>query len=470
MFQSLSVSELKSFKSYLQSPFFNENELLSRLCELVTTVGLDDKPAVFHQLFPGRKYDDKEFRYLLSDLSRMLEHFFCLRAIGKNELIQKSLVAAELSSRNCNKAYNHVHLELTKGSHQEDAAYYKAQFEHAEVHLMYSATTSLRSQIPDYSDTMNFLDTFYVAKKMQLSCEITNLSNILNRKFEIPLSDEISAMVSSGYFDDKPVIQIYYHILLTLKFPNEEAHFVKAAELIKKNKSLFGAAELNEMYQYIKNYCVRKINSGKTEYLQKLFGIYKEMLLDKKLTRHEYLSQYEFKNIVSISLRLGEFKWCRNFLDTQISLLAPHERDNALTYNTAYFHFMNQEYRKAIRKLQEVLLNDVFYQLDSRVIVLKSFFELDETESFYYQASAFRLFLLRNKSISEYQKTIYRNLIRFLTAIHRAGISKAKLNKIRVELMQEKNVADLNYLLRKIAIALGEPSEEPIYSASTISE
>ena len=173
---------------------------------------------------------------------------------------------------------------------------------------------------------------------------------------------------------------------------------------------------------------------------------------------------------MSISLRLGEFKWCRNFLESKVTLLAPAERDNALTYNTAYFHFMNQEYRKAIRKLQEVMLNDVFYQLDSRVIILKSYFELDETESFYYQASSFRLFLLRNKSISDYQKTIYRNLIRFLTAIHRAGISKAKLNKIRIELLKEKNVADLNYLLRKIAIALGEPAEESTHSANTISE
>lgn len=470
MLRSLSVLELKSFKSYLESPFFNENESLNRLCDLVVQGGIASKPAAYASLFPGKEYDDKEFRYLISDLSSMLEHFFCLRAIKKNELIQKSVVASELSSRNCNKAYNHVHLEITGSKTQEDASYYKAQYEHAELHLIHSAATSLRNRIPDYSDTMNFLDSFYVAKKMQLSCEITNLSNILNRKFEIPLSDEITSMVASGYFDDKPVIQIYYHILQTLKYPGKEEHFTKAAELIKEHKSLFGAVELNEMYQYIKNYCVRKINSGETAYLNKLFEIYKEMLLDKKLSRHDYLSQYEFKNIVSISLRLGEFKWCRNFLESKVTLLAPAERDNALTYNTAYFHFMNQEYRKAIRKLQEVMLNDVFYQLDSRVIILKSYFELDETESFYYQASSFRLFLLRNKSISDYQKTIYRNLIRFLTAIHRAGISKAKLNKIRIELLKEKNVADLNYLLRKIAIALGEPAEESTHSANTISE
>ena len=116
--------------------------------------------------------------------------------------------------------------------------------------------------------------------------------------------------------------------------------------------------------------------------------------------------------------------------------------------------FIDNDYRKAIRKLQEVALNDVFYQLDARVILLKSYYELNDTDSFFYQASAFRLFLLRNRHISDYQKNIYRNLIKFLTAIVRSAFSKSKLLKIRVEIEKEKNVADLNWLRSKVNEAI----------------
>jgi hypothetical protein len=163
-----------------------------------------------------------------------------------------------------------------------------------------------------------------------------------------------------------------------------------------------------------------------------------------------YFSQWEFKNIVSISLRLGETEWCRSFIPGFVSHLDPAERDNALAYNTAYFLFSIKEYKKAIRKLQEVELNDVFYQLDARTIILKCYYELDDQESFFYHASAFRLFLLRNRSVSEYQKNIYRNLIRFLSAILRAGVNLGKLQKIAAEIEREKNVADLNWLRQKV--------------------
>ena len=121
---------------------------------------------------------------------------------------------------------------------------------------------------------------------------------------------------------------------------------------------------------------------------------------------------------------------------------------------TTILMFIDNDFRKAIRKLQEVELNDVFYQLDARVILLKCFYELDDTDSFFYQASAFRLFLLRNRHISDYQKNIYRNLIKFLTAIVRSSYSRTKLLKIQSEIEQEKNVADLNWLRTKVNEAI----------------
>lgn len=84
---------------------------------------------------------------------------------------------------------------------------------------------------------------------------------------------------------------------------------------------------------------------------------------------------------------------------------------------------------------KKVEFTDVFYQLDSRVLQLKIYFESDDYENLFYHISAFRIFLKRNNSISENQRTIYRNLVRFKAKLARTGISRIKWKRIAAELI-----------------------------------
>jgi hypothetical protein len=82
--------------------------------------------------------------------------------------------------------------------------------------------------------------------------------------------------------------------------------------------------------------------------------------------------------------------------------------------------------------------------------LLKTYFELEETESFFYHATAFRTFLNRNKLISDYQRTIYLNLIRYTSQLMRADGVKRKITAIRKKVEENRNIADLQWLLSKI--------------------
>jgi hypothetical protein len=97
-----------------------------------------------------------------------------------------------------------------------------------------------------------------------------------------------------------------------------------------------------------------------------------------------------------------------------------------------------------------VEFSDVYYQLDSKSILLKTYFELEETESFFYHASAFRVFLKRNKLVSDYQRTIYLNLIRYASQLMRAEGQQKKIAVIKKKIETNRNIADLNWLLGKI--------------------
>jgi hypothetical protein len=393
-------------------------------------------------------------RYLLTDLTKHLEYFIALRGFDKEGLLQNTICANELVKRDCRKSYQYRHHLIKHNDEVQNSMFYYHRFVAADNHLNYTGSKQSRKKKLDYHDVLKNLETFYLSRKLQLFCEVINLKNILSGDFDLYLFEEIKMLATKEPFSKIPAVQIYYHVLLTLTDAENEKNFVRLRELLKKHGHLFPVPELNDMYQYVKNYCVKKINKGNTAYIKTLFEIYKTMLADKRLMNADYLSQWEYKNIVSIALRLNEKEWCRNFIHKYINYLLPAERKNALAYNLAYWYFMNNDFNKSIRQLQDVVFTDVFYQLDARVILLKAYYELDDLETFFYHASAFRLFLLRNRSVSEYQRTINRNLVKFLTRLVRAGLSNSKLQKLKQEIAEEKNVADLNWLNEKVKMML----------------
>ncbi len=454
LIRSLNLHEVKAFKSYLHSPYFTENKKLDD-CFIAVRVMLNKNKSfsrkdLHKKIFGIVRFNDQQMRYLLTDLTKHLEYFISLRGFDKDDLLQNTICANELAKRDCEKSYQYRYHLIKQQDEIQNSKFYYHRFVAADQHLNYTGSKQSRKKKLDYQDVLQNLETFYLSRKLQLFCEVINLKNILSGDFNLHLFDEIKKLAVKEPFAKIPVIQIYYHILLTLTDADKEKNFDRLRELLKKHGHLFPVAELNGMYQYVKNYCVKKINQGNTAYIKTLFEIYKTMLADKRLMNADYLSQWEYKNIVSIALRLNEKEWCRIFIHKYINYLLPAERKNALAYNLAYWYFMNADFKKSIRQLQDVVFTDVFYQLDARVVLLKAFYELDEVETFFYHASAFRLFLLRNRSISEYQRTINRNLVKFLTRLVRAGISNTKLQKLKQEIDAEKNVADLKWLNEKV--------------------
>lgn len=448
--KSLNVHEHTAFEKYLESTFFNVSKEATKLHKAVAAGNFNSRQEYFKALFPGKKYDDKQYRYIASELNGHLEKFLMMRFLQKDPLMTDLITAETLAERDLKKSYRMLHREITTRQSFRDATWFMRQYEHGIHDLRFTVRDAERKAAPDYNTVIGHLDTFYLLAKLRLACESTNLANILQSSVDTGLYEKILELADDSRFAEEPLVGIYARIYRILTDPKNETAFNEAGMLLREQSEKIKPAELADLYQYLKNFCVRQVNSGNTEYVRILFNLYNDMLQNKPLMRHDYLSQWEFKNMVTISLRLGEHDWCEKFLNKYISFLRPEDRKNALTYNTAYFSFMKGEYRQAVRKLQEVEMTDVFYQLDSRVVILKCYYELNDTDAFFYQASAFRLFLMRNKSISAFQQTIYRNLIKYITGIERARFNRAKLQKIRQKIETQKNVADVAWLMNKI--------------------
>jgi hypothetical protein len=448
----LNPGEVKVFRQYLLSPFYNNSQQLRELFELLLSENETSKDVLFRKIFGHGKYDDKKLRYLFSDLTAHLEKFITLIEFEKDEEEFSIYRQKSLSIRNAEKAYSLATKKIPAKQKSENAVSYLNAFRSIEISNSFDAKHQSRLSQLNYSSLLKNLDRFYFTKKLQLQCELINLKNVLNNETEVILIDPICEYIKANEFLDSPLTEIYYHILITLKNSGDESEesFRKVLALTNEHQRELSIEDMNNIYQYEKNFCIRKINKGEDNYRQILFDLYKTILSSKRIMDHDYFSQWEFKNIVTLGLRLKEGGWVKNFISKYINFLPPHERKNALTYNTAMLYYYKKSYKFVLKYLQEVEFTDLYYQLDSKSILLKVYFETDEQEVMLHHIAAFKVFLSRNKNISGYQLSIYKNFIRYSLKIFRAGTNSKKLLALKEEITSSPNISDRNWLLERI--------------------
>ena len=256
--------------------------------------------------------------------------------------------------------------------------------------------------------------------------------------------------MDAGLFDDSPYIKLYRLIIRSLTEPDNETVFDELKSEVPLLTGRLSSAELSDLYQYLLNYCIRRINAGRLVFQNELLTVYQKALKHGALFSNGNISQWDFKNVVTIALRTSNLDYAREFIHGHKQFLPLSQRTNALAYNLANLHFYERNFRAAISQLQKVDLDDVFYRLDARSILLKSYYELDDSDALFYHAAAFRSFLNRNRTISDQQRKLYLNLIKHTLSLLRADGQKANIQAIADRVKKDPNVADLRWLEGKL--------------------
>ncbi|MFL5752704.1 MAG: hypothetical protein ACJ76F_04800 [Bacteroidia bacterium] len=457
IFLSLSAAEIRQLEKFLNSglvyTYTEQLTLFHKLKEKHTEPSGWNKEKIYEECFLNKKYDDKKMRYLVTDLTRNIEKFLVYLSSQNNSYLFNSQLAAELSKRKSEKAYRILYNQFRQESENtvvKDGDYYYYLFLNEHINLTAEIEKERRGEGTNIERVLDNLDKFYLAKKLQLCCEVYNVKNVMAINYKAFLLEEITSYLSKNSYDDSPIIQVYYKILMTLTQSDREEHFNDLRDLLLKHENVFGKNDLREMYQYVLNYCIKKINLGNIGFQRTLFEIYKIILENKVLLPDDRISQWDYKNIVTISMRLNEFDWTNEFIHQYKKFLNSEERENAFSYNLAYLYFNRKDYSKTLNLLQKVEFTDLYYQLDSRVIVLKTYYEQNSDEAFYYHVSAFKNFIQRNKLISDYQRTIYTNLIRYASKLVRYSGKRKKTEELKQQVEENRQVADINWLLQKI--------------------
>lgn len=465
--KTFTAQEMRQFADFVQSPYFNKNERLVRLFDILYECHpAFDAPVIErHNLFKAVFGEDvlleeQKLRYLLSDLTKLLEEFICVRAVDEEELLKYHLLLYSYRQRELEKPFMSTLKQAEKVLEEwskRDVSHAFYQYLIEEDKYRFSSVQKEHLLDSNLQMVVDNLDKYFILNKMRYSAEIINNRNVVAINYRLFLYEEIMNHLRNNPLDHVPAAKVYYNVILTLTDPENKRHYENLLALLDEHKDIFSHDELFDMYVYAKNFCIRKINNGHTEFMQELFGLYKVLLNNRVIFRENYLSQWDYKNIVYLGLRLEEYDWVKKFIHDYNQHLDPRYQRNAYTFNMAYFHFFRGEYDQTLTMLRSVEFTDVYYHLDSRSLLLKTYYELEATEAFLSLVDSFKVYIKRNKQIPANQKKNYNNLIKFVSKLYKWKLNpKKSLDDIAEELERTKPLADVIWLRKKLEEARAE--------------
>ena len=449
---------------FANSPFFTESERFSVFIQDLHK----DRKQQFAQYTSGYAgLSAQAFRQLLSDTAEFVVLF--LRMQASLDHPQESVFA--LHTQLLDDGFEDIATKqlaflrnMSDADMHRNAAFYKNKYEIEFALLQQQNREVKRVEKANLEATVAAFDTWFLSERLRLTCDALNRSRILQHEYDIADAALLVQWAAESRYAALPAVAVFLHIWAILQMQNADENSVQNAEnafrqlilLLKNEGKNFAITELSTIYIYPQNYCIRQINSGKEAYNRTFFEMMQTMLTDNILMDDKgELSPWHYKNMVAVGLRCGDYAWVEDFLQRYNEKLPAGFRNNALNYNMAKLAFAKQNYKKVLENLQNVEYEDVFYALDSRWTLIKTYYHLDEYDAVEAQMDTFRIFLLRHKSLSATLQKQYLQLLRFTKRLLTAT-TPAKITQLAADINAKPQLPDKKWLLAQ-AISLPQP-------------
>ena len=152
---------------------------------------------------------------------------------------------------------------------------------------------------------------------------------------------------------DEPAVSIYYYCYLALTEPESPNYFQKFESLIFEKGQLFPNDELRDLYILAINFCIKKYNAGKADYLKKQFDLYRDGFDKSYFLVSENLSHITYQNAVTIGLVMEEYKWVEEFILIYQLKLKREYQESVYSFNRAILEYDKGKHIESLEYFQK---------------------------------------------------------------------------------------------------------------------
>jgi len=446
--KTLSTKELNEFGEFINSPFFNKNEKIIKLFDFLRKYhSAYDSPkltkeSVYNHLYPGKVYKDNEIRRCLSELLKLAKEYLSYVFLNKPGNYQKEkALLAELSTRKLQSLFKHVFDDLEKNfkTAEIEENYFKNMYDLKLARIDYELGIGIGGLDVELAIEllnncfMHFIShgiivTLKLGRNLltqKLRSNFDYKDSIINKFFEKLDMENFIEEIKDYDTNLHNILRIYYlNFLIGCGLDQNDLHYKNFKKLIEENITQFSRFEKFNLMLYLENACSMKINEGKESFYEELQNVHAKMLSSNLYTSDDsnYLHVIAFRKIVETSLYLKKFDWTKTFIEEYSSRLPPDSIEHMKNYAYALLEFSKGEYGKAIEHASKVKFYEFNIKYASKIIKLKSYFELCYFEEIYYSIDSYR-HTLKADEAPDWAKLRFLN---FLTSLE-------KITKLRAE-------------------------------------
>lgn len=469
--QLLNPQERLQFRRFLESPYHVQQDSPLQLFRILENFYPDfsDKALtpewVWEQMADGELFILQKLKDQMTQLTRLLKRFLVLEQADRQPENQEEKLLAALADRKAEKLFlqhRKAFLKRLEAQPLRDLAYFEHQFRVARETDQLKGIELKRAYDRALQDKADFLNLSFLIRKLQDYCEMLNRNNLQQQHYQADLLTEIrQILVAHPQYQAVPVIQLWYQILQSLLQPTAGSVFAELLVQLERNGHWVSEGERRAMYKYALNFCIRRINAGDAHYVLQSFQVYQRMLAENLLFVEGQLSHTDYKNVASSGIRLGEFAWVERFIHQYKDQVDSAFAENVYTYCLAQLYAESGKERQAIRLLQEVQFTDVYYALSARTLLLRIFYDQPGQDDLSYQAKAYQHFLQRNNTLSQRNRHLYLQFVRYFKRLVRLreqqqylDIPKYQKNyrELVGQLAEQKELAHRSWLIERLAL------------------
>lgn len=468
LLDSFSKSEMKDFKHFVASSYFNTDKGVKKLLTILTRDIIGKRAfdevvqlKVYQELF-GKEHltknvlpegQKKFLRAKMSLLTDLAKRFLTIEALDKNLTCKTELLNKALLDKRQFLLFNRLlkkNKKILREHQPKEIKEYALDFQLEFSHMNYLYQQGVILKEDNFPALIKSLDTYYLLNKLKFYSTICSIMNVTPKSYDLEALEVITPLLDLPIYANNPLI-ILYRSIIQLMQTHQEVNYLDLLNLLNKYESFIPKNYLIDFYNVACNFCARQIRLGKVNYHREVFELYKKMNIKQLLIETDFIQITKLKNVVSLSAQIGEFEWAVGIINKYCHFVKKEERTSVYHFNLGVIEFYKTNYKLAISHFIRVEKLNLMYDLDAKILLLKSYYLMDreyDERTLQIFRSAER-FVLTNKSMPIAHKKSYKNFIQILINLYRArhGVGKRTLESIQEKMEKMDFITDKKWLL-----------------------
>jgi len=455
---SLSKEEFLRLNEYLHSQYLNKNKQIILFYYFLSAKESHpdylniSRREIFEYIYKRQDFNHDKYLKVSSDFVKAIENFLLYELRAGRDLQTKRDLLEIAGNRELPKTFAKYSGEIrskTENEINKDLEFYMTEYDFKIESILYSLNNKkfdLEKSILGLNSSVN---TIIVHLKLELMLKLFHISG---KKNKIWLDKEVIDFIKKN---KKNLIEfhpmIYQRSRILKMFENSDVDIYKQVRsFVENNSDKLNQENLIYIYEELMAFC----NLMGNEYFKKEeFNLIKS-IEEKSLLEKSNFDYIYFLKIIDTALNENDAYWAESFLNKYSEKIDPEYKESTVNLAMASIYIYRQKFNEALEHISRVsVLNEYFY-LNSKILSLTVFYELDDMISVNYGIEAFSAYIRRKKittdsDIKVYKTflSVFKELIKFKSEKNKSIDKKNLLTKLENSIL----IINKDWFIRKIA-------------------